>query len=130
MDALHGIGVVAIKNANLEPSVGVPNVNPSVCASREDELRVGAEGGFNCDAFDVLISLKEIITDCYISCQQSASLTGECLQWRAMESIDKTENRTIGADKNRFAVLRELESRPIAFLFLIQQECNERSLIE
>lgn len=47
-----------------------------------------------------------------------------------MERVDQPNDRSVGADQDRLAVLRELQAGPVAFLLLVQQECHERTLVE
>lgn len=47
--------MVAVENAHFEAGVGVPDVNATVGAAGEDELRVGAERRLDCDAFVVVM---------------------------------------------------------------------------
>ena len=44
LNTLHGTRVVSVEDADLLPVLRVPDVDPSVARTRDDELRVGGEG--------------------------------------------------------------------------------------
>lgn len=52
------------------------------------------------------------------------------LQRRSVESINQPNNGAVCADENRFSVARKLQSRPVAFLLLVQLKSDERTLVE
>ena len=69
LNTLHGTLVVSVEDADLLPVLRVPDVDPSVARTRDDELRVGGEGGLqrkllgvqmSCDGVNNLVLVKNM----------------------------------------------------------------------
>ena len=59
LNTLHGTRVVSVEDADLLPVLRVPDVDPSVARTRDDELRVGGEGGLQRKLLGVQMSCED-----------------------------------------------------------------------
>ena len=81
-------------NSNLCPVFCVPDVDPAVGGSRDDELRVRRERSLEGDRLGV-------------------DVAGEALHQLTVEGVDQPDQGPVGGDQDRFTVRRELESGPL-----------------
>lgn len=109
LDTLNRPGMIGVKNTHLVPSICVPHVDPAVSRSAEYELRIGTERSFDRYTFIIEVS-------------------GEGLQWRAVECIDQPYDGAVRADQNGFTVAGKFQACPIAFFFLCEFERYEGTL--
>ena len=94
LDALYGARVIAVQHAHLRPVLRVPDVDPTVRRPRDDELRVGREGGLERQILRVEVSR-------------------EGLQRRAGERVYQPDERPVRRDEDGLSVGTELEPRPV-----------------
>lgn len=60
LNALHGPWMIGIQNANFISGVGIPNVNPAIGRTAEDELRIGTERCLDGDSLVVQVSCESL----------------------------------------------------------------------
>lgn len=89
LDALDGVAVVAVQDADLGAVLRVPDVDPAVGRAGNDELRVRTEAGLEGDVLRVEVA-------------------GERLERGSGEGVDQTDERAVCRHQDGLAIGTEL----------------------